>query len=378
MMNLKDFKAGRWVEQYQYKSFSPAKINHTYVWDDPAINTLLENATRSLGELNAFSLIVPDVDLFIYMHIVKEASTSSRIEGTQTGLDEALMKEEDIRPERRDDWHEVQNYVKAMNYAIDELKRLPLSNRLIRKTHKILMGGVRGKHKNPGAFRRSQNWIGGSSLSDAIFVPPSHPEVPELMSDLEKFLHNEQINVPHLVKIAIAHYQFETIHPFLDGNGRVGRLLITLYLVSKGLLSKPSLYLSDFFEKNKSSYYDALTYVRTQNDLAHWIKFFLNAVNQTAQKGVNTFQEILKLRNEINQKLIGLGRKTQNAHKLINRLYSNPIITIREVCDLLNLSKTAAIKMVNDFERLNLLNEMTGNQRYRIYLFKRYYELFLT
>jgi len=377
-MNLKDFKAGRWVEQYQYKSFSPAKINHTYVWDDPAINTLLENATRSLGELNAFSLIVPDVDLFIYMHIVKEASTSSRIEGTQTGLDEALMKEEDIRPERRDDWHEVQNYVKAMNYAIDELKRLPLSNRLIRKTHKILMGGVRGKHKNPGAFRRSQNWIGGSSLSDAIFVPPSHPEVPELMSDLEKFLHNEQINVPHLVKIAIAHYQFETIHPFLDGNGRVGRLLITLYLVSKGLLSKPSLYLSDFFEKNKSSYYDALTYVRTQNDLAHWIKFFLNAVNQTAQKGVNTFQEILKLRNEINQKLIGLGRKTQNAHKLINRLYSNPIITIREVCDLLNLSKTAAIKMVNDFERLNLLNEMTGNQRYRIYLFKRYYELFLT
>ena len=377
-MNLKDFKSGHWVQQYQYKSFSPSKVNHTFVWDDPQINILLENATRSLGELNAFTLIVPDVDLYIYMHIVKEASTSSRIEGTKTGMDEALMREEDIRPERRDDWHEVQNYVKAMNIAIDKLKRFPLSNRLIRETHKILMSGVRGKHKEPGEFRRSQNWIGGSSPSDAVFVPPSPEEVPELMSDLEKFLHNEQINVPHLVKIAIAHYQFETIHPFLGGNGRIGRLLITLYLVSKGLLQKPSLYLSDFFEKHRENYYGAFRYVQTQNDLAHWIKFFLNAVNQTAQKGVDTFKKILKLRNEINQKLIGLGRKAQNAQKLANRLYSNPIITIREVCDLLNLSKTAAIKMVNDFEKLDLLKEMTGNQRYRIYFFKRYYELFLT
>lgn len=376
-MNLKDFKAGNWVQQYNYKSFSPAKINHTFVWDDPQINTLLENATRSLGELNAFTLIVPDVDLYIYMHIVKEASTSSRIEGTQTGMDEALMRVEDIRPEKRDDWHEVQNYVKAMNITIDELKRLPLSNRLIRKTHKILMSGVRGKHKDPGNFRRSQNWIGGSSPSDAVFVPPSHEEVPELMSDLEKFLHNEQINVPNLVKIAIAHYQFETIHPFLDGNGRIGRLLITLYLVSKGLLHKPSLYLSDFFEKNKSSYYDALTYVRTQNDLAHWIKFFLNAVYVTSENGKLTFNEILKLRNEVNEKLLKLGRRASNAQKIINHLYKQPFITVNDIMNILKISVPAANKLVKQLEETGILSEITGYRRNRIFYFEKYFQLFL-
>ncbi len=376
-MNLKDFKAGNWVQQTNYKSFSPAKINHTFVWDDPQINTLLENATRSLGELNAFTLIVPDVDLYIYMHIVKEASTSSRIEGTQTGMDEALMRVEDIRPEKRDDWHEVQNYVKAMNITIDELKRLPLSNRLIRKTHKILMSGVRGKHKDPGNFRRSQNWIGGSSPSDAVFVPPSHEEVPELMSDLEKFLHNEQINVPNLVKIAIAHYQFETIHPFLDGNGRIGRLLITLYLVSKGLLHKPSLYLSDFFEKNKSSYYDALTYVRTQNDLAHWIKFFLNAVYVTSENGKLTFNEILKLRNEVNEKLLKLGRRASNAQKIINHLYKQPFITVNDIMNILKISVPAANKLVKQLEETGILSEITGYRRNRIFYFEKYFQLFL-
>lgn len=377
-MNLKDFNSGQWVQQYQYKSFTPAKINHTFVWDDAQINTLLESATRALGELNAFTLILPDVDLYIYMHIVKEANTSSRIEGTRTGMDEALMKEEDIRPERRDDWREVQNYIKAMNYAIEELKRLPLSNRLLRKTHEILMTGVLGEHKLPGEFRRSQNWIGGSSLSDAVFIPPHHEEVPELMSDLEKLVHNQEINVPHLIKIAVAYYQFETIHPFLDGNGRIGRLMITLYLVSQGLLKKLSLYLSDFFEKHKSSYYDALMYVRNQNDLGHWIKFFLNTVNQTAEKGIKTFNEILRLKNEVNNKLIGLGRKAENGQKLIHYLYTNPIVNVSRVSDLLKLSIPASNQLINKFEELDLLTELTGYKRNRLFYFKRYYELYLS
>src|SRR5690554_1459965 len=265
-MKFENFKSGAWKEQYQYKSFSPTTVNREWNWENPKINTLLARASRTLAELDAFSLIVPDIDLFIQMHIAKEANNSSRIEGTQTEIDEVVLDSEQLAPEKRDDWQEVHNYIQSINEAMDELNRLPLSNRLLKQTHAVLMQGVRGEHKTPGEFRRSQNWIGGSSLVDAAFIPPHQLEVPELMGDLELFWHNEKIDVPELIRIAISHYQFETIHPFLDGNGRIGRLLITLYLVSKGLLRKPSLYLSDFFERNRASYYDALMRVRTSND----------------------------------------------------------------------------------------------------------------
>jgi Fic family protein len=377
-MNLKDFKAGVLQKQYQYQSFTPALINHSWVWDDPKINTLLEQATRALGEFNAFSLIVPDVDLFIQMHIIKEASTSSRIEGTATTFDEAVLpKKEEIAPERRDDWEEVQNYVKAMNRAIDELQKLPLSNRLLLQTHAVLMQGVRGHHKTPGEFRRSQNWIGGTSLSDAVFIPPHHDELPDLMSDLEKFWHNEQIEVPHLVRIAISHYQFETIHPFLDGNGRIGRLLITLYLVSHKLLAKPSLYLSDYFEKNKGAYYDALTRVRASNDLGHWIKMFLVAVIATAEKGKITFQKILALRNDMEAKLLTMGRRAKTGHRLLNLLYKEPMITPATVGAKLRIGRAAAYELVKSMVAAGILVEMTGFRRNRLFQFKRYFDLFL-
>jgi len=376
-MNLLDFKAGQYVQQYQYKSFEPSKVNQEWTWTEPKINTLLAEANNRLGELNAFSLYVPDIDFFIAMHIIKEATTSSRIEGTRTGVAEALLSVNEIDPEKRDDWEEVQNYIHSLNYSIEKLKELPLSTRLLKEAHKILLEGVRGESKMPGEYRTSQNWIGGATLKDAVFIPPHHTEVSELMKDLENFIHNDKIEVPHLIRIAIAHYQFETVHPFLDGNGRLGRLMITLYLVSVGLLDKPTLYLSDFFEKNKALYYDNLSFVRTSNNLIQWIKFFLVAIIETSGKGIKTFREILKLKEKVEgEKLLSLGKRIHNAKKLSNFLYSKPIINVKEVENLLQLTTKPANKMIKDFEDLGILKEITGYKRNRLFLFEEYYKLF--
>ncbi|MEQ1527820.1 MAG: Fic family protein, partial [Methylococcales bacterium] len=351
-MKFETFQAGVWQSRYQYKSFEPIPVNHEWLWEDPIINALLESANRALGELNAFSLIVPDIDLFIEMHVVKEAQTSSRIEGTQTGIDEALMPEDHILPEKRDDWREVRNYIDAVNTAIAELQTLPLSNRLLKQTHEVLLSGVRGEHKQPGEFRISQNWIGGSSLMDAVFIPPHPDGVPELMSDLEKFWHNDNITVPHLVRLAISHYQFETIHPFLDGNGRIGRLLVPLYLVSNGLLAKPSLYLSDFFERLRASYYDALLRVRMSNDLIHWVRFFLQGITETATKGQETFHKILLLRTEAEQSLLHLGKRAPNARLALNLLYKQPIVSATDFEQKLTVSTPTAHALIRDLEKL--------------------------
>ncbi len=377
-MKFENFKAGRWHPRYQYKSFEPGLVNHDWTWEDPAIHVLLESANRALGELNAFSLIVPDIDLFIEMHVVKEAQTSSRIEGTQTGIDEVLLSEAHILPEKRDDWREVRNYVDAVNAAVLELDSLPLSNRLLKQTHAILMRGVRGEHKHPGEFRTTQNWIGGSSLADAAFIPPHQESLLELMSDLEQFWHNQGITVPHLVRIAISHYQFETIHPFSDGNGRIGRLLIPLYLISHGVLAKPSLYLSDFFERNRASYYDALTRVRTSNDLIHWVRFFLQGITETATKGRDVFRQILLLRTDAESRVLTLGRRVPNARAALDLLYRRPVVAAADLERQLGVSKPTAHALVRDLERLGLLTETTGQMRDRLYTFDPYLQLFLS
>ncbi|MDY0082655.1 MAG: Fic family protein [Ignavibacteriaceae bacterium] len=376
-MKIEDFKAGKYQQEYKYKSFIPGKINHEWVWNNAKINSLLSEASLSLGSLNAFSLYVPDVNIFIRMHIVKEATNSSRIEGTRTELEEALLKDDDIQPEKRDDWQEVQNYIQAMNHLISKLKTLPVSTRILKESHKILMQGVRGESKTPGEFRTSQNWIGGATINDAVFIPPPHTLVNELMSDLEKFLHNENINVPQLIKAAIAHYQFETIHPFLDGNGRIGRLLITLQLVGSGVLSKPTLYLSDYFEKHRTIYYDNLNIVRIKNDMAQWIKFFLVAVIETSKRGSETFQRILELKDRIeNEKIVNLGKKLPKAKDLMNKLYSNPIINSNDVKEFLKITPATANSLIQDFINLGILKEITGGKRYRLFSFEEYLKLF--
>ena len=360
---------------YQY--FMPEPINHDWIWSDPKLNLILEKASIRLGELNSFARLVPNIDLFIQLHVTKEAVVSSRIEGTKTNMDEALLPEEEILPENRDDWSEVRNYTQAMNMAIEEMEKLPLSSRLLCKTHEILMSGVRGEHKTPGEFRKSQNWIGGTNLNDAVFIPPAHNLIGELMSDLENFLHNDDIYVPDLVRIALAHYQFETIHPYLDGNGRIGRLMITLYLVNKKILSKPLLYVSTFFEKNKALYYDNLTAVRTKSDLVQWVKYFLTGVEDAARQATETLSAIIKLKAELETLLHEkAGRRGASALNLLTALFKMPIISVKNAEDICSLSTKAANDLVNLFVEEGILKEISGKTRNRLFVFNPYLELF--
>lgn len=371
-----EFKAGSYRQQRQYKSFSPNFINLDYQWKDPLINTLLEEAGMALGSLNSYITLIANFDFFIHMHLVKEATESSKIEGTKTTIDEAVQMQEDINPERRDDWQEVQNYTQAMEFAISELANLPLSMRLLKEAHKVLLKGVRGKYKAPGEVRKTQNWIGGSNLTDAIFIPPHQDEVAELLSDLEKYIHNDTLTTPHLIKIAILHYQFETIHPFLDGNGRLGRLLIILYLVDKGLLKKPILYLSSFFEKHKTGYYDSLTLVRTMDNLDQWIKFFLNGIKSAAIESSNTLNKIITLQTQCQAKIQRLNKKAKNMIRLLELFFSHPIMHYDLAKEKLGLSHPTVNKLLQDLVNLGIIEETTGFKRNKVYKFSRYLDLF--
>lgn len=373
---MKEFEAGTYVNQGYYKSFQPNLINREWQIDGMELVNLLSRADRQLGRLDMYSEYVPNIDLFISMHVLKEATQSSKIEGTRTNIEEALLEKEDVPLDKRDDWEEVQNYTQAMNWAIEELDNLPFSSRLIRNTHKILIQGVRGEQKLPGEFRTSQNWIGGASINDAAFIPPVHQTVPELMGDIEGFLHNEQIYFPELMKIGLVHYQFEAIHPFLDGNGRVGRLMIPLYLVSRGILKRPILYLSDFFEKNRKLYYDNLTVVRTSNNITQWMKFFLVGVIETAKNGIDTFDKVLKLQKTVEAKVQTLGSRAANGQKVLNYLYKKPYLNAETVKEITGISMPSSYKLIADLESLGILDEFTGGQRGRAYLFRDYLNLF--
>ncbi|MDR0485917.1 MAG: Fic family protein [Elusimicrobiota bacterium] len=373
---MNTFIAGTYKQQLKYKSFLPSKINRDFDFDDKELSLLLEKASVSLGQMDAFSVLVPSIELFIEMHILKEAALSSKIEGTQTTLEDAAKPEEIIAPEQKDDWAEVQNYTRALNFAIERLETFPISMRLIKETHAILLSGVRGSKKYPGEIRISQNWIGGASLQDAAFIPPHPDDLPDLLSDLELFWHNGKLQIPLLFKIAIFHYQIETIHPFCDGNGRIGRLMIPLMLISQKILSKPSLYISDFFEKNRASYYEGLAMVKNSNNLSDWIKFFLSGIIATADIGVETLKNIVLYKKGIDEKLLSMGAKAKSANILLSEMFKTPIISVKRAADILKCSYGRAARLIEELTKRGITERIDDKVRNKYFKLSGYLDLF--
>jgi len=375
---MNNFQAGTWMKREGYRSFEPALINRAWRFDDPQLLEALSRADRQVGRLDMFSEYVPNLDLFVRMHVTKEATQSSKIEDTRTEIEEAILPEEEVALERRDDWQEVNNYIQAMQQAVADLGQLPFCNRLLCQAHATLMSGVRGEKKTPGEFRRSQNWIGGSNPGNARFVPPAHENVPALMGDLELFAHNTDLHLPPLLKVALMHYQFETIHPFLDGNGRIGRLMIPLFLLSEGILKRPVLYLSDYLERNRAEYYERLSAVRHQNALTDWLRFFLDGVSETARHGVDTFDRILKFQADWEQRLRGWKSQGTSGLALLRHLFTHPAARAADVATASGVSPPTAYKLIERFVEHGLLREVTGAKRDRLFLFEPYLQLFKT
>lgn len=374
-------RAGRYVRQpNHYSAFMPEALPPVPpIAIDGAMQTMLSKADRALGRLDGSIQTLPDPDMFVFMYVRKEAVLSSQIEGTQSSLNDLLEAEAAIHDANRpSDVGEVLNYVGAMNYGLERLKELPISVRLIREIHEKLLRDVRGNHAMPGELRRSQNWIGpgGSTLNDAIFVPPPPHEVERLLSDLEKFVHT-QSDLPALIKIGLIHAQFETIHPFLDGNGRVGRLLIAFYLCDQEILLKPVLYLSHWFKLHRARYYELLQNIRDKGEWEEWIKFFLEGVASVSLEATDTARAIVALREDHRRRITDrFGRAAGNGLKVLEDLYTHPFIDNNGVMKRLGIAFPTAAELIQRFVEADMLVEVTGRERYRVWQYFPYVRLF--
>ena len=345
---------------------------------DGTMQQLLSRADRSLCRLDGSAEVLPNVDLFVFMYVRKEAVLSSQIEGTQASLDDVLAAEANIYdPNRPDDTEEILNYIAALNHGLTRLPELPLSLRLIRELHLRLMQGVCGQKAEPGEFRSRQNWIGpkGANLQNATFVPPPPAELPELLAAFERYLHEDD-DLPPLIRLALIHAQFETIHPFLDGNGRIGRLLITFWLCERALLQKPVLYLSHYLKRHRATYYDLLTSIRTEGRWEDWINFFLQGVAEVADEAAQTARKFISMREEHRQLLVNMRRGSPGALALLESLYQKPVVTVATVAARIGVSGQSANLLTERFVELGLLKEITGQKRNRVFRYEPYLDLF--
>ncbi|MEM9293238.1 MAG: Fic family protein [Acidobacteriota bacterium] len=375
-------RAGRYLRQPSgYRAFLPAPLPpNPALRFDSSLQRLLSEADIALGRLDGSIATLPDPDLFVFLYVRKEAVLSSQIEGTQSSLQDLLEAEAQIPApaSRPEDVTEVGNYVRALQYGLQRLHELPVSVRLVREIHQRLMAGVRGSQLTLGELRRTQNWIGpaGCTLNEAVFVPPPPHEVLRILGEWESFLHRST-EFPHLIHIGLAHAQFETIHPFLDGNGRVGRLLITFLLTERGVLRQPVLYLSDFFKVHRLAYYEHLQAVRDRGDWEGWLAFFLRGVAEVSREASDTARRILELRERHRFAITEeLGRASGNAHRLLEALYSRPIFTVNDAQDAVGVTYAAANQIVRRLVELGLVTEMTGNARNRRFIYEPYVRLF--
>jgi Fic family protein len=381
MTGNRSSRAGAYLPQPTgYRAFIPAPLPPAPpIRLTPTLQLMLSDADRALGRLDGSIQILPNPDLFVLMYVRKEAVLSSQIEGTQSSLQDLLAAEAHVlSPDAPRDVGEVVSYVRAMNHGLARLGELPVSVRLIREIHRELLTGARGSHLEPGELRRSQNWIGpgGCTLSEATFVPPPPQVVPEALGELERFLHADSA-LPMLVRIGLAHAQFETIHPFLDGNGRVGRLLITFLLCERGMLAKPVLYLSHYFKRHRVAYYEHLQAVRDRGDWEAWLTFFLRGVTEVSAEATETARRILALREE-HRALVTqhLGRGAANGHRVLESLYERPIVSVSHIQSLTGLTFAAANDLVARLADLEILTEITGNRRHRRFRYAKYIRLF--
>lgn len=374
-------ETGRYIQQLEgYKAFVPEDLPPTLPIDfDDEMRSLLSKADRALGRLDGSIEALPNPELFVFMYVRKEAVLSSQIEGTQASLGDVLEVEAKIfDPMRPDDTEEILNYVAALNYGLDRLESLPLSLRLVREIHERLMQGVRGQHATPGEFRKTQNWIGsaGATIRTASFVPPPPAELPRLLGSFESYLHVED-DLPLLIRLGLIHAHFETLHPFLDGNGRMGRLLITFCLCERAALGKPVLYLSHFLKRHRTRYYDYLQAVRDEGAWEPWLKFFLTGVAEVANEASETARKIVTMREEHRERIIEtLGRGTANALRFLETLYQRPIFSVATVSDTLAISAQAANTLTDKLVELGLVREITGNKRNRVFRYQPYVALF--
>lgn len=374
-------RAGTYQKQTTgYRAFIPAALPpDPPVAMDEELQTLLSTADRALGRLDGSIQTLPDSNLFVLMYVRKEAVLSSQIEGTQSSLNDLLRAEARILdPDRPADVEEVSNYVAALNYGLERLNELPISVRLIREIHERLLRGVRGAKLQPGELRKSQNWIGpaGATLSEATFIPPPPHEVPNALSDLERFMHAKD-SMPALIRIGLTHAQFETIHPFLDGNGRVGRLLITFLLCEQGTLQSPVLYLSHYFKANRAEYYEHLQNIRDDGGWEAWLKFFLRGVADVSREATETARAIVSLRETDRDKIINeLGRVAGNALKVHEALFRFPLVSVNPIAEMLDISFTSANRLIDRLVQLEILFEATGNARNRVFRYQNYINIF--
>ncbi len=361
--------------QSNYECFVPHDLKYLKFNIDEEFQNLINRAYLLLGRLDGMATTLPDINLFVSMYVQKEAVISSQIEGTQASLIDVLQK--DRKNEKIKDTEEIVNYIKATNYAFKRLEELPLCMRLIKETHSILLSGVRGNEKSPGEFRKSQNWIGyaGCKLNTASFVPPAPGEMEKSLTDLEKYIHENSF-IPNLIKIALIHYQFETIHPFLDGNGRMGRLLIVLFLKERGLIEYPVLYLSYFFKKNRNRYYELLNNVRVKGEFEEWIKFFIKGICEISEDAISSIQKIIELKKADIEKIRNIPKgNISNLLLIYDYLLRHPFLETEDIRRLSDLSKPTVNKLLETLTELEILELVEEKKRYKQYVYRKYVDI---